>query len=146
MLTFDQYIEVAVEKKASDVHINAGYPVSMRIDGSVVPVDSEVLTAEQSHQLAESVMSDVQLQTLREKGEVDFAYSKPDLPRLRMNVYSQTNSIAICARLLNDTIPKLANLGLPEELLSVVEKRRGLVLVTGITGSGKSTTLASLIQ
>lgn len=146
MLTFDQYIEVAVEKKASDVHINAGYPVSMRIDGSVVPIDSEVLTAEQSHQLAESVMSDVQLQTLREKGEVDFAYSKPGLPRLRMNVYSQTNSIAICARLLNDTIPKLANLGLPEELLSVVEKRRGLVLVTGITGSGKSTTLASLIQ
>lgn len=146
MFSFDQYIEIAVNKKASDVHICAGYPASMRIDGSVVPVEAEILTSEQCKEVARSIMTEVQLQTLKEKGEVDFAYSKEGLPRLRMNVYSQNNSVAVCARLLNDHIPKISQLGLPPELLDIVDKRRGLVLVTGITGSGKSTTLAALIQ
>lgn len=146
MLSFDQYIGIAVEKKASDVHICSGYPVSMRIDGSVIPIEQEIVSGDQAKEMAKSIMTSVQLQTLEEKGEVDFAYSKDGQPRLRMNVYSQNNSIAICARLLNDYIPKITQLGLPVELLDVIDKRRGLVLVTGITGSGKSTTLAALIQ
>ncbi|MCR5523075.1 MAG: PilT/PilU family type 4a pilus ATPase [Clostridia bacterium] len=146
MQSFNDYIRIAVEKKASDVHICAGYPVSMRIDGSVVPIESEILTEEDSEHIAKSIMTPVQIETLENNGEVDFAYAKEGLPRLRMNTYKQTNSVALCARLLNDHIPKITSLGLPAELLNMVDKRRGLILVTGITGSGKSTTLASLIQ
>ena len=146
MLTFDEYIRIAVEKKVSDVHICAGYPVSMRIDGSVTAIESEKVTPEGARTIAESIMNPVQINTLKEKGEVDFAYAKEGLPRLRMNVYTQNGTIATCARLLNDTIPKITQLGLPPELMDMKNKRRGLILVTGITGSGKSTTLASLVN
>lgn len=146
MTIFDAYIQAAVQKKASDVHIAAGYPASMRIDGRVVPLDNDILDMEQTLSIAKSIMNPVQSKTLEEKGEVDFAYARPNFPRLRMNIYMQNNSVAICARLLNEVIPKITDLGLPEELIQMRDKRRGLILVTGITGSGKSTTLASLVQ
>lgn len=146
MLTFLDCIQIAVDAKASDIHINAKYPPSMRVDGSVVSMNDEILSKEDSKEIAFSVMTDRQKDVLKEKGEVDFALETPGYPRLRMNVYNQGNSVALVARILNNHIPDIKTLGLPEQLLTMRDKRRGLVLVTGITGSGKSTTLASLIQ
>lgn len=146
MFTFEDYINKAFAKNASDVHICSGVFPSMRVDGHVVPITEESLYADECEKLAYSIMNNRQKDVFEKNGEVDFAYEKPGMPRLRLNVYQQSGSVALAARLLNDHIPHIQDLGLPEQLLQMRDKRRGLVLVTGITGSGKSTTLASLIQ
>ena len=146
MHSFFEYVEAAVLVKASDIHINFGYTASMRVDGSVTAITNQILTKEDCEALANEIMIPRQKAVLDEYGEVDFAIQKEGYPRLRCNIYQQNGSLAIVARILNDYIPKITELGLPPELLEMRDKRRGLVLVTGITGSGKSTTLAALIQ
>ncbi len=146
MHTFDDYINKAFSKNASDVHICAGHCPSMRVDSHVIPIIEETLYPDECEKLAFDIMNNLQKEVFEKNGEVDFAYEKEGIPRLRLNVYRQSGSIALAARLLNDHIPHIQDLGLPEQILQMRDKRRGLVLVTGITGSGKSTTLASLIQ
>lgn len=146
MRDFVDYVKAAVAVKASDLHLNAGYPPSMRVDGGIVPISDDILTDEECTELASQIMNPRLKEKLNEFGEVDFAYAVNGLVRLRMNVYQATGSVAIVGRILNDHIPEISELGLPEALIAMREKRRGLILVTGITGSGKSTTLASLVQ
>ncbi len=146
MLTFEDYINKAFNKGASDVHICAGYYPSMRVDSHVIPITEQSLYPDECYKLAMGIMNNRQKDVFEKNGEVDFAFEKPSSPRLRINVYMQGGTVALAARLLNDHIPHINDLGLPEQLLQVRDKRRGLVLVTGITGSGKSTTLASLVQ
>lgn len=146
LFTFEDYINKAFSKNASDVHICAGVFPSMRVDGHVIPITEESLYADECEKLAYGIMNNRQKDVFEKNGEVDFAYERPGMPRLRLNIYQQTGTVALAARLLNDHIPHIQDLGLPEQLLQMRDKRRGLVLVTGITGSGKSTTLASLIQ
>ena len=146
MHTFDDYINKAFSKNASDVHICAGHCPSMRVDSHVIPIIEETLYPDECEKLAFGIMNNLQKEVFDKNGEVDFAYEKEGIPRLRLNVYRQSGSVALAARLLNDHIPHIQDLGLPEQILQMRDKRRGLVLVTGITGSGKSTTLASLIQ
>ncbi|MDO4540500.1 MAG: type IV pilus twitching motility protein PilT [Syntrophomonadaceae bacterium] len=137
---------MAMEKGASDVHFTVGIPESARIDGEIRPLMEEKLLPADSRALAESLMADKQKVTMAERGELDFAYSVPSIGRFRVNVFRQRNSYAMVLRILNLDIPKPEALGIPGSVVQAIQKRRGLILVTGATGSGKSTTLASLID
>jgi len=148
MHTFEEIVRKSLEERASDIHICAGYPISVRVDGDCRPLfEGEAdLTPEECEAIADSIMNPRQKDTFERFGEVDFAYAIPDVSRLRMNIYSQTGTVAVCGRILNNNIPELSELGLPPVLADMCDKKRGLILVTGITGSGKSTTLASVVQ
>jgi len=146
MTSFNDYIQLAVQCRASDLHLSAGYPPAVRVDGAISALEDYELTPEDCRTLAAQIMNQRQTETLEKLGEVDFAYSVGGVVRLRVNVYHQSGSTAIAARLLNERIPSPKELRLPDALVQLTDKRRGLILVTGITGSGKSTTLASLVQ
>ena len=132
--------------RASDVHLSAGTPPRCRVDGELREMDAEKLTTQETAAMADAVMEEHQKDVLRDKGEVDFAWSIPEKGRFRVNVFHQRGSTALVARILNLTIPEPESLGLPKCVVEMTDKQRGLVLVTGATGSGKSTTLASVIN
>lgn len=139
-------IRSAVEKKASDIHFTVGTEPVARIDGALTSLGGEKLTPDKTLEMAHSIMTEKSSNQLESKGEVDFAYSVPELGRFRINIYHQRGSVAIAVRVLNFNIPSPEALGLPKSVVDVVKRQRGLVLVTGPTGSGKSTTLAALIN
>ncbi|MEG2382888.1 MAG: type IV pilus twitching motility protein PilT [Oscillospiraceae bacterium] len=131
---------------ASDIHISANLPACARVDGEIVHLNEDLYAPGDIIEIVKSIVSDNQYNTLVTDGEVDFAYSIPNVGRFRVNVFHQRGSLAMATRILNLTIPTPEQLRLPPAVVSMTEKRRGLVLVTGPTGSGKSTTLASLID
>ena len=146
MQTFDQLIAQALERRASDLHLSAAIPPTIRVDGELVPLGDTRCTPDDVRFVAEGIMDDQHKATLEELGEVDFAYSAPKVGRFRINVYRQRGTWSMAARILNLRIPSPQELGIPDSVVSMCDKKRGLVLVTGATGSGKSTTLASLIN
>lgn len=146
MKSFDQLITEAIEKRASDMHLTTGIPPTIRVDGALVPMSDEKCSPEDVRMVATAIMNQDELDTLTEKGEVDFAYSLPGAGRFRINVFKQRGTVAIAARILNPSIPNAKSLGIPDAVTQMCDKRRGLVLVTGPTGSGKSTTLACLLD
>ncbi|NCC66645.1 MAG: type IV pilus twitching motility protein PilT [Clostridia bacterium] len=146
MVTFNELIERAIEMNASDVHLSAGIPPSARITGEIVPLFDDKLSPAEVSQMAKEITTEQQWNQMMTHGEVDFAYSISSLGRFRVNVFHQRGSVAIAIRILNLRIPAPSELGIPEAVVSMTDKRRGLILVTGATGSGKSTTLASLIN
>lgn len=146
MHTFDELINIAVDKNASDLHLTVGVPPTARIDGALHHITDERCMPADVEAIAMSIMDDIHKQTLQQCGEVDFAYSVPGKGRYRINVFRQRGVLAIAVRVLNLRIPSPEELGIPEAVVKMCEKKRGLVLVTGPTGSGKSTTLASLIN
>ena len=135
-----------LERKASDLHIKAGSPAVLRVDGELIPVDDCVLTPEDTKDIAASIMTDKQIRRFSEHNEVDFAYSAPNHVRLRVNVFRQRGSISIAMRQVATSVPSFEELHLPEIIKRLALEPRGLVLVTGTTGSGKSTTLAAMID
>ncbi|HCT64114.1 MAG TPA: type IV pili twitching motility protein PilT [Lachnospiraceae bacterium] len=139
-------LKKAVEKRASDIHFSAGIAPSCRIDGKLCAMTEEKIMPEEINELAKILMNEKQWSVLNSKGEVDFAYSLPVVGRFRANVFHQRGTIAMSLRILNLKIPYPEELNLPKLVIDMTKKRRGLVLVTGITGSGKSTTLASLVN
>ncbi|PKM72367.1 MAG: type IV pili twitching motility protein PilT [Firmicutes bacterium HGW-Firmicutes-16] len=146
-MTFQELIGKAIENGASDLHLSVGVPSCMRINGAIVRMeDTESLMPKDVEDIALSIMDERHRAVLEEAGEVDFAYSIPSLGRFRVNVFRQRGSFSMVARILNLRIPTPEELGIPGAVVEITEKRRGLVLVTGATGSGKSTTLASLIN
>jgi len=145
-MTFYELMERAIEMHASDVHLSVGVPPSARITGEIVPIDEAKLTPSDISQIAKEITSELQWNSLMTQGEVDFAYSIPKLGRFRVNVFHQRGSVAVAVRILNLRIPAPDELGIPQSVVSMTDKRRGLILVTGATGSGKSTTLAALIN
>ena len=146
MNTFEQLMRKAIDLQASDLHLTTGYPPACRIYGAIPPLSDARLPPADPAEIAAAIMNERQSGVLKENGEVDFAYSVPSLGRFRVNVFYQRGSIAIAARILNSEIPTPEFLGIPPSVVQMVHKKRGLVLVTGATGSGKSTTLASLIN
>ena len=137
----------AVQANASDIHITAGARPSLRIDGKITQLaEYPILTPEMTQALAYSVMSERHRKTLEESGQVDFSFGIKDLARFRANVFYQRGSIAAVFRRLPNKIPNIKDLGLSNKVLEVCHKSMGLVLVTGPTGSGKTTTLAALIN
>jgi len=145
-MNFAELIAAAVDRQASDLHLSSGRPPSCRIFGAIRTIGDQKLTPDDTAAIAAEVMTPAQMKTLEEKGEVDFAYSIYGLGRFRVNAFRQRGSVALTARILNMEIPTPESLGIPESVVEMTNKKRGLVLVTGATGSGKSTTLASLIN
>ncbi len=146
MASFFELIDKTVNMHASDLHITVGLPPMARVDGTLIAMSEERMKSEEIYEFCKEALSDKQLSTLEEKGELDFAFSAPSMGRFRINAFKQRGSYAIAARVVNMTIPSPEKLGLPPALVEMCDKKRGLVLVTGATGSGKSTTLASLIN
>lgn len=139
-----EIISNAAMKRASDIHICCGIPIKLRVDGQVINYDSHVLTHEDCEQFA-AELAGTKGEALGDCGESDFAGSI-DGQRIRVNIYRQQGHTSAAIRLLNDTIPVLDKLGLPEIVRSFAGYKRGIVLVTGETGSGKTTTLAALLD
>ncbi len=146
MMTFYDLIVMGTERRASDIHLSTGIPPTARIDGTLVPLTDEPCKPADIESLVSGIMSPKQLQALMDKGEFDFAHSIPNIGRYRINVFMQRGTFAMTARILNTRIPSPEELMLPEVVVGMCEKKRGIVLVTGPTGSGKSTTLASLVN
>lgn len=134
------------EAEASDLHLKAGAPPVLRIHGSLVPQDLPELTAEAVKAALSQVTTSTQQELFDREKELDFAYGADGIGRFRVNASLQRGSIALAFRLVRTDIPTLEELGLPEVCRSLVLKPRGLVLVTGPTGCGKSTTLAAMID
>ena len=148
MRELDEILQEAVDRHASDIHITAGRPVIFRIDGDLRPLDGEKLSPEQIEELVVPLFADNDrlVETMEKTGEIDFAHSLYGRGRFRVNVFKQRGTLAMVMRLLPFKIPAPRELGLPASVQELCQRKRGLVLVTGATGSGKSTTLASLIN
>jgi twitching motility protein PilT len=144
--TLQELIAHAIDSGASDLHLSAGTPPCIRINGDIIRVGDEACTPDSIRAICEDILDENHSNTLAAEGETDFAYSIPSLGRFRVNIFRQRGSLALALRILNLTIPKPRDLGLPNAVVEMTNKRRGLILVTGATGSGKSTTLASLID
>ncbi len=140
----EQVISVASDKKASDIHIVCGIPIRMRVDGELVSMGDHVVTPEEALDYAKAFGEEAVAKTL-EIGEADLAASVCGR-RLRVNIFKQQDKLSLAIRMLNDKIPELSELKLPEVVSTFPEYRNGLILVTGETGSGKSTTLAALLN
>lgn len=145
-MTIQDYLADAIGKKTSDVHISVGKPVIFRIKGALTPADDEIVNIDKAREYTRSIMNDEQAATLDELGEVDFAYSIRGLGRFRVNIFMQRHSPSAAIRIILSNPPNCEDLNLPKAIIDFTELRSGLVLVVGPTGSGKSTTLASLIN
>ncbi len=145
-MDFQELLLKTLESKASDLHITVGVPPMIRIDGKLTPIGEEKVEVDDVKSYCGEILTSEQLDILKNKGQIDFAFSLKNRGRFRVNAFKQRNSFAISARVVNSKVPDPATLGLPPALLSICDKKRGLVLVTGATGSGKSTTLACLVD
>jgi twitching motility protein PilT len=140
------YLFDTIERGASDLHITAGLPPMVRIDGKVKPLDYAPLTPHITRELIYDILSNEQRQRLENEWELDFSYAVPNTARFRVNVYFQRGALGAAFRAIPEEIKSIRELGLPEAVEDMIEKPHGLVLVTGPTGSGKSTTLAAMID
>lgn len=139
-------LRYAVHKGASDVHLTAKSPPILRIDGKLEPSQMEVLTPEDTKKIIFSLLSDQQKQQFEHDLELDFSFTVPGLSRFRVNVHMQRSSVEAALRVVPSRIPTLAELGLPPIVSELARKSNGLVLVTGPTGVGKTTTLAAMVD
>jgi twitching motility protein PilT len=145
--SIDELLERMVEANASDLHVTTGTPPAIRVRGEVERLEGfDALTPEQTQQLLYRILSSEQQKNFELNRQLDFSYSIPGLARFRVNVYFQRESIGAAFRLIPTELKTLEELGIPDSLHVLAEKPRGLVLVTGPTGSGKSTTLAAIID
>ena len=138
--------KLMVEKKASDLFFSSNAPIKIKIEGQIKPINRQVLTAEQVRQAAYGLMNQEQLDYFLQELEIDFAVSEPGLGRFRVAVFHQRGNPAIVLRYITAEMPKIEDLGLPEILKDLVMLKRGLVLMVGATGSGKSTSLAAMVN
>jgi twitching motility protein PilT len=134
------------EVKASDIHLTVGVPPIMRINGELKRYGQDILLPNDIEEMAKAIIPSHMWEQFKEKGELDFSYGIPGVSRFRINTYLQRSCVAMAIRIVPTAIPTLEELALPQTLKQIAEKPQGLFLVTGPTGSGKSTTLASLIH
>ncbi len=146
VLDMAELLRLMTEKKASDLHIALGAPPMLRIDGQVVPTAFPKLTAEICQHLVYSLLTDTQKQRFESMNELDISFGIKNIGRVRMNVFRQRGAIGAALRAIPQKIQALDELGLPRVAFDVLKIPKGLILVTGPTGSGKSTTLASMID
>jgi twitching motility protein PilT len=146
-MNLNELLKLTFEKKASDLHLKVGVPPILRIDGRLVPIETEKRTTqEDAIGIALGIMNNVQKTKFKETNELDMAYAVPGLGRFRVNVFQQRGSVGMVFRMVPGRILSFEDLMLPAVLQKIASEQRGLVLVTGTTGSGKSTTLAAMID
>ncbi|ABS24881.1 type IV pilus twitching motility protein PilT [Anaeromyxobacter sp. Fw109-5] len=146
MANLHQLLKAMVEKGASDLHVTTGSPPQLRIDGALVPLKTPPLTPVETKQLCYSILTDSQKHKFEEESELDLSFGVKGLSRFRANIFMQRGAVAGAFRTIPFKILTFQELGLPPIVTELAKKPRGLVLVTGPTGSGKSTTLASIID
>jgi twitching motility protein PilU len=140
------FLKLMAEKNASDLFFTPTSPIKIKIEGQIMSLTKEPLTVEQVQSAAYGIMNEDQIADLGRELEIDFAISEPGLGRYRANVFHQRGHLAMVLRFVTLDVPRLSELGLPPVLESLVMRKRGLVLMVGATGSGKSTTLAAMID
>ncbi len=146
MPTIKEMLGIAKAAGASDVHITVGIPPKMRVNGKLITMEYERFLPGNTQQILSEIMNEEQMRRFEERGEYDMSFSIPNMGRYRVNAYRQRGSVAIALRLVGTHVPSPEELGVPDSVIDLYKKKRGLVLVTGPTGSGKSTTLAAIID
>ncbi|MEM2914393.1 MAG: PilT/PilU family type 4a pilus ATPase, partial [Candidatus Bathyarchaeia archaeon] len=139
-------LETGVQARASDWHIREGSPVVLRVDAQLVEVADFIPSREFLWEAIKEICTERSLKIFEENGDADFAHREPGVGRFRVNLHRQRGLLALSMRYVKEEIPDIHSLGLPEEVLRIAEKPRGIILVTGTTGSGKSTTLACMLE
>jgi twitching motility protein PilT len=146
-MELNEILDIAVKAKSSDIHIKAGLPPIVRIDGKLRPIpNAPRLAPDAVKAMAYAIMNDRQKKLFEQNFEVDLSYGVPGLGRFRINTYTQRGTVALAMRAISMGVPTLDTLNLPQVLKKVSMEERGLILVTGTTGCGKSTTLAAMID
>ena len=146
MASIDVLLKAAVDQKASDLHLSVGMPPILRQFGELKKLQYQPLTAEQTSKLVNEILTPEQRQHLASEWEIDFAYEIPGLARFRSNAFQQRKGLDACFRVVKLDLPSFEELGIPEIMKRVCENHQGLILVTGSAGSGKSTTLAAMVD
>lgn len=145
-LHLDDLLRLTAEQGASDLHLSVGLPPMIRVDGRLVPTEYASLTPRDTQRLIYDILNNDQIQWFEKTRELDFSYGVRDVGRFRVNVYRQRGSIGAAMRAIPSQVPSMEELGLPLILRDLASKNSGLILVTGPTGSGKSTTIATMID
>ncbi|MBW4444094.1 MAG: type IV pilus twitching motility protein PilT [Plectolyngbya sp. WJT66-NPBG17] len=145
-MMIEDLMEQLIEMGGSDLHLTAGLPPYFRISGHLQPIGDQVLNSEECQRLIFSMLNNTQRKMLEQNWELDCSYGVRGLARFRVNVYKDRGTYAACLRALSSKIPNFEKLNLPDVVREMSEKPRGLILVTGPTGSGKTTTLAAMID
>ncbi|MFZ5593625.1 MAG: PilT/PilU family type 4a pilus ATPase [Pseudomonadota bacterium] len=145
-MEFKDYLKIMVMKDASDLYLTVGAPPSAKIQGTLTPLETTTLPPNSVKEIAYKVMNHEQITAFEQKPEMNLAISEPGVGRFRVNIFKQRNQVGMVVRNIKTQIPDMATLGLPPILTKVIMEKRGLVLFVGGTGSGKSTSLASLID
>lgn len=142
----DKYFRLAIKNKASDLHLKIDQPPKLRMYGSLKNTTGEVMTEQRIEELVFEILTDVQKKFFLEHGTLDFAYEIDKIHRFRINIFRQRGAISMAARRVESKVPPFEKLHLPETLEKIADRGQGLVLVVGPTGSGKTTTIASMID
>ncbi|MFA5256787.1 MAG: type IV pilus twitching motility protein PilT [Opitutales bacterium] len=142
----NELLELMVDQKASDLHIQVGLPPTLRVDGVMTPVEGPDLRPSDTDELMRAISPDVQQGRLKTQGGADFGFSFLNRARFRVSLYKSRGATGMVLRSVSNKLLKLSEVGLPDKVLELLTRPRGLILVTGPTGSGKSTTLASMID
>lgn len=146
-LNLDDLLHYTSQAKATDLHISVAAPPMIRCSSRLIPVENtEPITPDMARAIVDSCTSPAKRETLEQMGEVDFSFSRPGLGRFRANIFKQRGSFSIAIRSLPFTIPSFDDLGIPKAVFPLTQRKSGLILATGTTGSGKSTTLAAMID
>ncbi len=143
---FQELLKLMVERKASDMFLTVGFPPALKVDGGIKPVAKQALTSQHTVELARAMMNDKQAAQFESTSECNFAIAPPGIGRFRVSAFMQQGRVGVVLRTINTTIPRFDELGLPPVLKDVMMAKRGLVLMVGATGSGKSTSLAAMLD
>lgn len=142
----EKLLQLMAEKKASDIFISAGSPISIKIQGTIMPVNPANMDAEQTKKICYEMLTPQKIETFERDQELNFSKPMEGLGNFRVNMFWQKGSVSCVIRYITADIPKMSDLNLPQVLASLIMEKRGLILVVGATGSGKSTSLASMID
>ncbi|MGL1833823.1 PilT/PilU family type 4a pilus ATPase [Rhodocyclaceae bacterium SMB388] len=145
-MIFEKLFQLMAEKRASDIYVSAGAPIHIKIEGHTVPINQQIMDPAMIRKMLYELITPEQAANFEKKRELNISHGVRDLGNFRINAFWQRGSISIVMRFIQSDIPTLSELGLPAVLADIVMEKRGLVLVVGSTGSGKSTTLASMLD
>jgi len=145
-MILDKLFQLMAEKQASDIFISAGTPIHIKINGTTVPVNQQVMDPATIEKIAMELMTPDQVKTFEAMMEMNLSFGVPGIGNFRINIFRQRGSISIVVRYILGNIPELPSLGLPPVLADLIMEKRGLILIVGSTGSGKSTTIASMLD